>query len=135
MNLIRLATVPSLILACALLAGCGGQSKEEIETRDNMHALHTAFMNYREDKGERWPETLEELRPYVEDFDALMTNPITGDNPGYQYFPPDNTGAEESDENEGEGEENAQVVIVQLRNGKPDNTLRKLYSDGWVGHE
>lgn len=108
------------LVACFLLPGCGGQSTAEIETRDNMHKLHSAFMDYLEENNSIWPETLEDLRDYSKDFDALMTNPVTGDNPGYQYTPPT-----------GESEE-ATVVVVQLRNGQPDTSLRCLYSDGLV---
>ena len=123
MNHMKSLLFPLLaMVACALISGCGGQSKGEVASRDNMHRMHSAFMDYSEDNGNAWPASLEDLRPYVDDFDALMTNPITGDNPGYLYTPPPA---------DLDPEENF-VMLVQLRNGGPDPSLRSLYSDGTV---
>jgi hypothetical protein len=130
--LLPIAIVVSFFVTC-----CSEQSDEEIATRDNMFALHSAMMDYWEDGGEKWPESLEDLRKFSEDFDALMTNPITGDNPGYRYTKPARgslTGDEGGDEDEDPDAPRSEdiVVIEQLRNGQVDDTLRKLYADGSV---
>ena len=63
-------------------------------------------------------------------------NPITGDNPGYEYIqPPANAdpNADIDDSEEGNLESSKEIVIlVQLRDGKPDLTLKKLHVSGWV---
>lgn len=129
--LLPLVAVLSFVVAC-----CSEQSDEEVATRDNMFALHSAMMDYWEDGGERWPESLEDLREFTDDFDALMTNPITGDNPGYRYTRParGSLTGDEGDEDEESDEPLREdiVVIEQLRNGQVDDTLRKLYADGTV---
>lgn len=126
-----------LLLTGVFLSGCGDQpSKAEVATRDNMHQFHSAMMDFREDTGREWPETIDDLKPYVTDFEEFMTNPITGDNPGYRYTVPDPQAVAEARAklDEESGEELSVVVIVQLRNGEPDLSLRKLFSDGRVGH-
>ena len=113
-----------MLLPGAFLVSCKGPSKAEIATRDNMHKIHGAFMDYQEDNDDAFPATLDDLRPYVDNFDQFMTNPITGDNPGYQYIPPPT--------NDEEFIAADTVIVVQLRNGAPDESLRKLYADGVV---
>ena len=69
-----------------------------------------------------WPETLDDLNPYLEgSLAALMVNPVTGDNPGYEYVKPE------------DDEPSPEVVwIYQLRNGSRDMSLPMGYADGSV---
>ena len=125
-NLIHLSIAIAMSI---LLAGCSKQSSEEIATRDNMHKLHSSLMDYWEENEKRWPESLEEL--VGDEVEELMTNPITGDNPGYRYTKPDLTDL--SAEVEGGQSRAASVAVIeQLRNGEVDDSLRKLYADGSV---
>lgn len=138
-------------LASLLIVSCG--EKPEAKSRDHMHEFHSALMVYREENDGLWPEAIDELREYVEDYDGLMVNPVTGDNPGYQYnAPPEGAdpdqeiggggGSVRIDPDTGEeiavapkeegGGGGRKPVIVQLRNGQPDPSLKALYIDGSV---
>jgi len=133
----NLLFLPIAIAVSFLGLSCSEQSNEEIASRDNMFKLHSALMDYWEDQGEGWPESLEDLSEYTDDFDALMTNPVTGDNPGYRYTKPSRgslTGDDEEDEDEvSDGPKTGKMVVIeQLRNGQVDDSLRKLYADGSV---
>jgi hypothetical protein len=134
MRLFRLSLV--FLLACLALnlAGCG-PSKKEKATRERISEFYGAFRSYQEEHGD-WPEKLEDLRPHIDNWDEFIVNPITGDNPGYEYTqPPANADPNEEidDSEEGNSESSKEIVIlVQLRDGKPDLTLKKLHVSGWV---
>ena len=88
---------------------------------NNMHQMGIAMANYRAKNG-GWPESLEEISPYLEgEVSELMTNPITGDDPGYEYVRPDMNIAPPKT-----------VVLYQLRDGRRDTTLPVLFADGSV---
>lgn len=79
-------------------------------------------MHYFRSKEGMWPTNLEEVAPFTEVFDELITNPVTGDYPGYEYvMPKDSPNSATA------------IVLYQLRNGQRDLTLNALYGDGHVG--
>lgn len=113
-----------LIATCALLAGgCGGgEAKKALESTINLRQLTMAVMTYETSNGS-WPENLEQLKAADATVTSLMTNPLTGDNPGYEYVKP-----------EGEltaGRTNT-VVFYQLRGGERDESVAVAYLDGSV---
>jgi hypothetical protein len=114
-----------------VLQGCGGSTAmQEIESKDNMKILGMAIIQYKGDEGQ-WPDSLDQVEEQAKkvaadmgsdkDFATLMTNPITGDNPGYQYVVPA----------EGDPIEET-VMLYQLRGGERDETLAKCYQSGSV---
>ena len=69
-------------------------------------------------------DSLADLKPVVgaEVYAVYIKNPLTGDNPGYEYVKPPEV--PESSEKT--------VVLYQLRGGKRDETLKLGYLDGTV---
>ena len=57
-----------------------------------------------------------------------MKNPLTGDDPGYEYVKP-NGNANDSDF------DSQQVILYQLRAGAQDDSLKVGYADGSVRPE
>ena len=70
-----------------------------------------------------WPDRLDQLKRHAaaESWDDLITNPVTGDKPGYEYVKPAADSA------------NA-VILYQLRGGKRDLSLAVGHADGSVSH-
>ena len=87
---------------------------------NNIHLFGIAIAQYRTTHGQ-WPNGLEDLAPFVEDMKSFMENPVTGDNPGYEYLKP-------TDENPPPDTE----VIYQLRDGQRDMALERGRADGSV---
>lgn len=116
----RIVLISILVTLCSLALSSCGKKKQEA-TREHISDFYGAFRDYREANDDFWPEKLEDLKPYVDNWDEIIVNPITGDNPGYAYTPPE-TG-EEDDEF---------VILTQLRNGQPDPSLKKLRLGGYV---
>ncbi len=55
------------------------------------------------------------------DYAKLTANPLTGDNPGYEYVKPKDDAPSATT-----------VVLYQLRGGKRDETLKVAFKDGSV---
>ena len=115
-----------LVISLALLAsGCGNSAAREAKSSSNMKLMFADIMVYNNNNG-KYPESLDELKSAAaglgQDFSALLVNPATGDNPGYEYVKP--TRAVEAADG---------VIMYQLRDGKRDMTLPVLYVDGAVG--
>jgi hypothetical protein len=82
------------------------------------------------DEGQ-WPDSLDQVKEQAEktatdmgvdkDFATLMKNPLTGDDPGYEYVKPA----------EGDPLETT-VMLYQLRGGTRDTTLPKCYQSAAV---
>ncbi len=118
-----------LTLVALAVSGCGND-KKKIESSDNLKQLSLALIKFHEDN-KAWPEKLDEVKPLIgkegpmgvigkgKDFAALMANPLTGDNPGYEYVKPKDGGT-------------APVVLYQLRGGKRDESLPVAFRDGSV---
>jgi hypothetical protein len=85
-----------------------------------MKELMLGIMNYRTVNDGRWPDDLSEIESLIPnaDFKQLMINPVTGDNPGYEYVrPSDSTGLETT------------VILYQLRDGQRATDLRVGLAD------
>lgn len=91
----------------------------------NMKALLQRVNLYTLSNGGRFPDTLEDLRdgPRDKDFDKLMTNPITGENPGYVYRKP----AREP--------KWSVKILWESKDGKPDEPSAIGYADFEVRRE
>ena len=68
-----------------------------------------------------WPDRLVQLKKYAAEgrWDELITNPVTGDRPGYEYVKPASDSFDA-------------VILYQLRGGERDLTLPVAYADGAV---
>ena len=128
---LRINVTAGLILSTFLIAfaGCGLQraplAGKKAKSWNQMKALITGIILYRDSNDNEWPEELAQARELLEgdhlDFDELMHNPVTGDNPGYEYVkpPPD-------------ADPKTTVILYQLREGRRDTTLRVGFADGHV---
>ncbi len=130
------STVTLLLLAMIWMIGCdggliGGRSDEAkaAVSASNMHQFHIAINAFRVEhragfgEGDSgplgYPLQLEDVRPYVGDYDQLIKNPRTGDDPGYEYVPPT--------------EHMANVpLIYELKGGQRDPEGWVLYVDGSI---
>lgn len=122
-----------LLLGLASVAGCcccGGDFQAAFREGANrassivkINQLTTAIISYKTANGQ-WPASLEDVSGDVADFDETMKNPVTGDDPGYEYVQPT-----ELDPPPGT------VIIYQLRDGAPDESLEKGFADGSVASE
>jgi hypothetical protein len=129
----RVLAAGLILLAASVIVGCGGNAKKEIESTQNLKGLGEAVLKFHDDN-EKWPDTLADLKPVVgteyagakvgggKSYDDLVKNPLTGDNPGYEYVKP----AETPDSYE------KTIVLYQLRGGKRDEKLKVGYLDGSV---
>lgn len=122
-----------VLMAAATLVACGcNDAKKKIESSDNLKQLSVAIIAYH-DAHNAYPDSLDQLKPMIgqkgpigvigngKDYAALIRNPLTGDDPGYEYVKP---GAE--------GNESTTIVLYQLRNGKRDTSLPVAYANGSV---
>ena len=90
---------------------------------NNMKQIVLALLQHYEEK-QQWPDGLDELLPALENNRAVFENPVTGDNPGYEYVKPSGS-LEEIKSAE-------TIVLYQLRNGQRDASLAAAYLDGQV---
>ena len=109
---------------CCCCAGIedAREAAREAQSRNNMQMLVLAALNYETSNG-AWPESLEDLREFTPDFDNVVTNPVTMDNPGYEYVKP------VVDEDMVLYDT---IILYQLRNGVRDTSLAVGYADGSV---
>ncbi|MCC7193015.1 MAG: hypothetical protein IT444_09575 [Phycisphaeraceae bacterium] len=91
----------------------------------NMRQLSVAIQTYMADNDGAYPAKLDDLSKYVngqEGLKALLTNPRTGEYPGYGYAqPPDPKTADATT-----------VLLWELKGGKADPDGAKAYADGRV---
>ncbi len=92
----------------------------------NMREFQSAFSRWRHsEERDEFPASLEEFREggYVSDLDAIMRNPVTGDEPGYLYVKPDKPYSEL---------ENPWTtpILYELKNGRVDPDGAVLYANG-----
>ncbi len=118
------AAFASLILLCP--SRCFGRPKSEDRAdaerlnHSNMYLLLRAARSYRVVHG-GWPDSLEQIAEHDGSVNGAMTNPITGDVPGYEYEEPalDADGVRTG-------------IIYQLRDGKRDLALDVGHVDGEI---
>ena len=118
----RSARIRIVVCVLAILtmttSGCGDPKKN---STDNMKELSLAIVNYR-GTNKAWPDNLDQVKPFVlngKDFAKLMANPLTGDNPGYEYVKPKDSDPAIST-----------MILYQLKDGKRDSTLPTGFADG-----
>ena len=110
------------------LLGCGGGGRAPdpvAESLANMNSIFSAIQTYRQQHQDAWPDDLETIKQVMrdqmeftqEDIDSAMTNPLTGDSPGYEYVKPSD-------------EKPETVVLYQLRGGQRDTSLTATRADG-----
>jgi hypothetical protein len=115
-----------------VVCGCGGPgAKEKAASSQNMKMLAEAVITFHDANGGKWPDALADAKDQAAkviadygaatDFAKLQANPLTGDNPGYEYVKP----------KEGDPLEST-VMLYQLRNGKRDTSLPVCYQSGSV---
>jgi hypothetical protein len=107
------------------LVGCGNRAED---SRQQMHKLQGAIMEYEVNHGGKWPERLDQIKEEVGGeaaFNKLMKNPLTGDDPGYEYVQPKGKRGDADFDSQ-------QVILYQLRGGKRDTRLKVGYLDGAV---
>lgn len=122
----RVSTVSclcTLLLFSFSLSGCGDpRGKSQIQ----MNKLQLALYEYAQAHDSEWPDSLEQIKESVGGDDAyqkLITNPVTGDNPGYEYIKPKGRPGDDN-------YEHRQLILYQLNKGKRDQNLKAGYSDG-----
>ena len=116
-----------VVVGVIFLAGCGGDRTHE--SRQNMHQLQKAMLAYAEKHKDEWPERLDQIKDEVGGasvFAKLMKNPLTGDDPGYEYVRPKGRHSDPG------FHASQQVILYQLRGGNRDTSLKVGYADGSV---
>lgn len=96
---------------------------QRLGSRNNMKHITLALLQHYKEK-QQWPDGLDELLPFLENNETVFENPLTGDNPGYEYVKP-SAPLEEIKATE-------TIVLYQLRNGQRDASLAAAYLDGQV---
>jgi hypothetical protein len=107
------------------LAGCGDRAED---SRHQMNKFQIAMIEYAVKHGGEWPDRLDQIKDDVGGeaaFSKMMKNPLTNDDPGYEYVKP--KGKQGSP-----GFDAQQVVLYQLRGGKRDTSLKVGYAEGSV---
>ncbi|MEM8739429.1 MAG: hypothetical protein AAGG38_13280 [Planctomycetota bacterium] len=94
-----------------------------IVSASNMRQIGIALMQYRDDHRGAFPENLLQLRPYLDGFDQIMTNPRTGDRPGFIYQPPSHAA--------GASPANTPILYESYQ-GQRDLNGAVLYGDGSI---
>lgn len=126
--------IGTVLAACVALvvAGCSN-AKQKVESSANLKELSRAVIKFQNDNG-AWPEALADLKPVIgtnddlgvigggKDYAKLVRNPLTGDDPGYEYVKPPADLESRS----------GTIVLYQLQDGKRDSTLPVAYLDGSV---
>jgi len=118
---VSMSVLFSLLVGVLLTTtGCGGDSgQQQFESTGNLKAIIAALQTYQKDNG-GWPDALDQVIEANSLLSGKMANPLTGDNPGYEYVKPGDDATAET------------IVLYQLRDGKRDETVEVAYLDGSV---
>lgn len=104
----RLALVLGLLVLLGVSAGFAVriyrhvQARREMQSSSQMKLILSVLGRFASEHRGEYPDTLDAIKPYLAnvdllyfpfveslEFDSLMTNPLTGDMPGYDYIKPD----------------------------------------------
>ena len=113
-----------LLFGLAICIGCGldraPRAEAMLKSANQMRELMVGIMNYRSVNEEQWPEDLSEIEGLISDvdFEQLMSNPVTGDNPGYEYVKPSDS-----------ADPATTVILYQLRGGQRATDLQVGFAD------
>ena len=91
-----------------------------------MNKLQLALYEYAQAHEREWPDSLDQIKELVGGeaaYQKLITNPVTGDNPGYEYIKPKGKPGDASYDHH-------QLILYQLNKGERDPNLESGYSDG-----
>jgi hypothetical protein len=120
---INVTTVLMSSIFLAAFAGCGEgratHAKRQLSLI-NMKQLILVILNYRDVHDNEWPENVAQVQSFRYGGLLLdMKNPLTGDEPGYEYvMPPKDADPEIT------------VILYQLRDGQRDIDLQVGFGDG-----
>lgn len=121
----RFGPLAAYLLLCVLFVGFGcdaPHAEARVQSSNQMKELILGVRNYHIINDE-WPDDLGQVRELVDSsFDDVMRNPITGDDPGYEYVRPS-----------ADADPATTVILYQLRDGQHDTSLRVGFADGHVG--
>ena len=113
-----------LLALTVLGTGCGSSTEEKsLESGKHLKELVVAVQAWH-NASQAWPDTLADVAMYTEGeqrLKMLLQNPLTGDDPGYEYVKPDTDQVTRDT-----------VLIYQLHDGKRDTSLAAAYGDGSV---
>ena len=92
---------------------------ERFRSDQQLHKLAAGIAAYREANNDEWPDRLTDIQDCIDgNFETLIENPYTKDNPGYEYVKP----AENADRS-------TSIILYQLRDGKRDLSLNVGFGD------
>ena len=116
----------AIAMSICMFVGCGldnaPSAKAQLDSSNQMKELILAARLYHDSNNDQWPDKLSDVATLTETgLDQLMKNPITGDNPGYEYVKPED-GADLK----------TTVILYQLRNGQRATDLKVGYADNRV---
>ena len=116
-----LVATACVLLGVAVVAtrGCG-RMEQEFKSAEKMMRLALGIGAYANAHDGKYPDKLDDVKEYCE-YHLLITNPVTGDNPGYEYVKPQ------------EDAPPGTILLYQLRDGKRDLDLKVTLLDGSVG--
>ena len=120
------------LLLLSSFAGCccpaitaARDAARQAQSMNNMMQIGLAAINHHQIH-EDWPNSLDDLRDQIPDLDVLLVNPVTMDDPGYEFVkPPVGEGVSWSET----------IILYQLRNGARDTSLPVGFADGSVRHQ
>lgn len=93
--------------------------RERFRSDHQMRKLAVGIATYREANNDEWPDRLSDIQDYIDgEFETLIENPYTKDNPGYEYVKP----VEDADRS-------TTIILYHLRDGKRDLSLNVGFSD------
>ncbi len=122
-----ISNIQKAVVALALIVLCTGCGKKpEDASKEKMHAILFGVMEYRGKNNEQFPHSLDDIKEYVggdAKLKELLVNPLTGENPGYEYVKPDDAYEKK----------HLAPILYQLRGGKRDESLKVGHADGMVG--
>lgn len=117
---------PVFVLMLGVCLGCNlgeaPHAEAQLKSSNQMKELILSIRNYREVNGQ-WPDSISDVKPLLTDthLDMLMSNPVTGDIPGYEYVKPTY-----------EADLETTVILYQLRNRQRATDLPAGYADNRV---
>lgn len=118
----QLKPVAAVVLESIVMAR---QQARQLHSAANIRMIAIAVIMYANENRNRYPDTLEQLRPYIDQYETVMTNPRTGQANGYIYKKPAQT-TNEIDL------ATTPMIWEATADGQPDPNANIGYADGHV---